>query len=137
MQEASQTIGLPESTLLLDGLFVSGGDIILRGEFKQVTIRCCTLDPGSRDGAGAGAGNRPVRREQLRAALRVGTRHRDVAQDELKLFRAQEFERRLSRGHLSAIVVVAQQFVQHLSDLRLVVRDQDACTRCLCVGRHI
>lgn len=33
--------------LLLDGLLISGGDIILRGEFDSVTLRCCTLDPGT------------------------------------------------------------------------------------------
>jgi len=33
--------------LTLDGLFVSGADIVLRGNFNAVTITCCTLDPGS------------------------------------------------------------------------------------------
>jgi hypothetical protein len=35
------------SNLTLDGLFVSGADIVLRGNFNSVTITCCTLDPGS------------------------------------------------------------------------------------------
>jgi hypothetical protein len=39
--------------LRLDGLFVSGGDIVLRGRFESVTIVCCTLDPGNR-GTAAG-----------------------------------------------------------------------------------
>src|SRR5262249_47339303 len=42
-----------QSTLVLDGLFVSGGDIVLRGTFESVTLRCCTLDPGT---AGVAAG---------------------------------------------------------------------------------
>lgn len=45
--------GKPNATLLFDGLFVSGGDILLDGDFDEVTIRCCTFDPGSWDAAGA------------------------------------------------------------------------------------
>ncbi len=33
--------------LVLDGLFVSGGDLVLRGTFDTVTLLCCTLDPGA------------------------------------------------------------------------------------------
>jgi hypothetical protein len=36
-----------QSTLVLDGLFISGTDIVLKGIFKTVTLRCCTLDPGT------------------------------------------------------------------------------------------
>jgi hypothetical protein len=32
--------------LVLDGLFISGGDLVLRGSFETVALRCCTLDPG-------------------------------------------------------------------------------------------
>ncbi len=39
--------GAPDSSLVLDGLFISGGDIVIRGNFRSVTITCCTLDPGS------------------------------------------------------------------------------------------
>lgn len=35
------------STLVLDGLLVSGGDIVLKGVFASVTLRCCTFDPGT------------------------------------------------------------------------------------------
>jgi hypothetical protein len=35
------------SQLVLDGLFISGGDIILEGSFASVTLTCCTLDPGN------------------------------------------------------------------------------------------
>lgn len=41
--------GKPNATLLLDGLFISGGDIVLDGDFDTVTIHCCTFDPGSWD----------------------------------------------------------------------------------------
>jgi hypothetical protein len=33
--------------LVLDGLFVSGGDIVLRGFFDTVSLVCVTLDPGN------------------------------------------------------------------------------------------
>ncbi len=33
--------------LVLDGLFVSGGDIVLRGFFDAVSLVCVTLDPGN------------------------------------------------------------------------------------------
>jgi hypothetical protein len=35
------------SSLVLEGLFVSGGDIVLRGKFASVTVTCCTFDPGT------------------------------------------------------------------------------------------
>jgi hypothetical protein len=36
------------ATLLLDGIFVSGGgDLVLAGDFDQVVLSCCTLDPGT------------------------------------------------------------------------------------------
>jgi hypothetical protein len=38
------------STLLLDGLLLSGTDIVLTGSFNSVTLRCCTLDPGNAAG---------------------------------------------------------------------------------------
>ena len=39
--------GTDGSTLRLEGLFVSGGDLVLRGVFDRVMLTCCTLDPGS------------------------------------------------------------------------------------------
>ena len=39
--------GLPGGSLVLEGLFVSGGDIVLRGSFDTVTLTCCTFDPGN------------------------------------------------------------------------------------------
>jgi hypothetical protein len=36
-----------DAALALDGMFVSGQDIVLRGSFASVTLTCCTLDPGS------------------------------------------------------------------------------------------
>jgi hypothetical protein len=34
------------STLVLDGVFVSGGELVLGGDFEQVTLTMTTLDPG-------------------------------------------------------------------------------------------
>jgi hypothetical protein len=39
--------GNPNSSLVLDGLLVSGCDIVLEGEFDSVSITCCTFDPGT------------------------------------------------------------------------------------------
>jgi hypothetical protein len=39
--------GSGEATLTLDGLLISGCDVILRGSFDTVTITACTLDPGT------------------------------------------------------------------------------------------
>src|SRR5262249_25578134 len=41
------TAGAPDASLVLDGLFISGGDVVLRGAFDTVTLSCCTLDPGT------------------------------------------------------------------------------------------
>lgn len=38
------------SVLVLDGLFVSGGDIVLEGVFDEVRLSACTLDPGAPNG---------------------------------------------------------------------------------------
>jgi hypothetical protein len=39
--------GSQDSNLVLEGLFVSGGDVVLRGSFSSLTLTCCTLDPGN------------------------------------------------------------------------------------------
>ena len=39
--------GAAGSCLVLDGLFVSGADLVLTGSFDCVTLTCCTLDPGT------------------------------------------------------------------------------------------
>lgn len=44
--------GASGAVLELDGLLVSGTDVVLRGEFQTVRITCSTLDPG---GPGSGA----------------------------------------------------------------------------------
>ncbi len=36
----------PAGELTLEGLFISGFDLVLSGDFDQVTLRCCTFDPG-------------------------------------------------------------------------------------------
>jgi hypothetical protein len=41
------TGGGTDAVLNLDGLFISGQDIVLAGRFASVTITCSTLDPGS------------------------------------------------------------------------------------------
>jgi hypothetical protein len=41
------TGGNADAALALDGLFISGQDIVLAGQFVSVTITCSTLDPGS------------------------------------------------------------------------------------------
>jgi hypothetical protein len=40
--------------LVLEGLFVAGNDVILRGSFDTVTLSCCTLDPGDYDESALG-----------------------------------------------------------------------------------
>ncbi len=44
---AARLTGTPGSCLTLDGIFVSGDDIVLQGSFESVTLSCCTFDPGS------------------------------------------------------------------------------------------
>jgi hypothetical protein len=41
------TGGSTDAVLVLDGLFISGQDIVLAGQFASVTITCSTLDPGN------------------------------------------------------------------------------------------
>jgi hypothetical protein len=38
--------GVAGSELILEGLWISGGDLVLQGNFDRVILRCCTLDPG-------------------------------------------------------------------------------------------
>jgi hypothetical protein len=45
----------PDASLALDGLFISGQDIVLSGQFLSVTLTCCTLDPGSAASVADGA----------------------------------------------------------------------------------
>lgn len=56
------------SVLLLDGLLVSGGDIVLQGTFDEVRLSTCTLDPGAWDGGAArqAADGRPLIPTRLR-----------------------------------------------------------------------
>ena len=41
--------GDPGAVLTFDGLFLAGTELVLRGDFERVTLRCSTLDPGSWD----------------------------------------------------------------------------------------
>jgi hypothetical protein len=53
--------GDSRSQLVLDGLTVSGCDIVLRGSFDTVRITACTIDPGTAADPGAAApGSPPV-----------------------------------------------------------------------------
>lgn len=52
------------SSLVLDGLFVSGGDVILAGELDEVTLTTTTLDPG--DHVATAADGRPLIPTRLR-----------------------------------------------------------------------
>jgi hypothetical protein len=45
--------GQAGAELTLDGLFVSGGDIVLQGPFAHVRLTGCTTDPGTLDETGA------------------------------------------------------------------------------------
>jgi hypothetical protein len=47
------TGGEQNPELILDGLLVSGGDIVLRGAFSTVRLTACTTDPGMLDATGA------------------------------------------------------------------------------------
>jgi len=53
--------------LVLDGLFVSGGDIVLRGPFEHVKITGCTFDPGTLKDAVPGR-DAPARRRHRASA---------------------------------------------------------------------
>jgi len=51
--------GAPGAALVLDGLLLSGVDLVLRGAFASVRITGCTLDPGTA-ATGAAAGASPL-----------------------------------------------------------------------------
>jgi hypothetical protein len=51
--------GSGASSLVLDGLFFSGLDLVLAGNFDSVTLTCCTLDPGSVPPPGPLVGSSP------------------------------------------------------------------------------
>ena len=44
---ASWTLTGDGGRLRLEGLLVSGADVVLRGRFDEVVLSCCTLDPGT------------------------------------------------------------------------------------------
>lgn len=46
------TGGGEDAELTLDGLLISGGDVVLRGAFRSVRLTGCTTDPGTLDRAG-------------------------------------------------------------------------------------
>lgn len=71
-----------DSTLLLDGLFFAGAKIVLKGQFRNVTIRCCTIDPGdwiSGQGFGTAADGRSLKPAEIEIHGRVATLEFDRA----------------------------------------------------------
>ncbi|HMD91007.1 MAG TPA: hypothetical protein VKG80_00040 [Trebonia sp.] len=60
--------------LVLDGLFISGGDIVLQGPFEHVRIVGCTFDPGTLADDGALAGRQGAVRRRRRRNARAATR---------------------------------------------------------------
>ena len=69
--------GSGQAHLVLEGLFVSGADIVLRGKFDRVTLSCCTFDPGRWDAAAAtwakAADTRPLAAARIRVEGAVRT----------------------------------------------------------------
>jgi hypothetical protein len=57
-----------EAQLVLDGLTISGCDIVLRGSFDTVRITACTVDPGTADPSTADPGAAPGSPPLLTAA---------------------------------------------------------------------
>ena len=51
--------GALSSCLVLDGLFISGSDVVLQGDFDSVALNCCTIDPGSATSGSAGLSSPP------------------------------------------------------------------------------
>jgi len=39
--------GSAGSSLVIEGILLTGGDLVLRGNFASVTLTCCTFDPGT------------------------------------------------------------------------------------------
>lgn len=52
--------GNSNSSLVIEGILVSGGDVVLRGNFDSVTLTCCTFDPGNSPPPGSQLGSQPV-----------------------------------------------------------------------------
>ncbi|MDO8586980.1 MAG: hypothetical protein Q7T82_08060 [Armatimonadota bacterium] len=63
--------GKAGSELELDGLFVSGGDVVVDGVFDAVTLRCCTLDPGNADPLSGGYAKAADGRNLVPCRLRI------------------------------------------------------------------
>ncbi len=47
--------GLNSGNLIIEGLYISGSDVVLRGSFASVRLTCCTFDPGSAAQPSSGA----------------------------------------------------------------------------------
>lgn len=65
--------GNSDSSLVIEGIFISGGDVVLRGQFDSVTLACCTFDPGN-SAARGNAGLHPVFAQSIDGRDLVPTR---------------------------------------------------------------
>jgi hypothetical protein len=69
--------GVGDAKLTFDGIFLSGPDLVLRGSFERVMLRCCTLDPGTmnadRSAFAKAADDRVLRSVRLRIEGSVRT----------------------------------------------------------------
>jgi hypothetical protein len=80
-------VGAAESELFLEGLFVSGADIVLGGEFDTVTLICCTFDPGDSNPSATAVDGTPLRPSRLFIEGRI--RHLNIDRCILGPIRAQ------------------------------------------------
>lgn len=60
-----------DAKLSLEGLFISGGDVVLKGYFKSVTLTSCTFDPGTLKQDGSGYEQSVDRRDLAESCLWV------------------------------------------------------------------
>lgn len=77
---ATAVTGAPEAVLRLEGMFLSGPDLVLDGEFAEVSVTFSTLDPGSAAGDPASVNpfrpaidGRPLRSTHIWIEGRVNT----------------------------------------------------------------
>lgn len=103
--------GSPGARLVLDGLLVSGGDIVLQGTFDQVTIVGCTLDPGT---AGPDPGARGLARSVDGRHLAPTRLWIEGILQRLDVARCITGPIRTRRGGLAERVVITDSIVQGL-----------------------
>lgn len=109
--------------LALEGLLITGGDVILAGDFDQIQLSCCTLDPGDQTTAGTtlAADGRPL----VATHLRITGLVRRLVIDRCILGPIQVD----SGGHLEALVVTDSILHATGNEPALVVPDGDVDLR--------